>query len=99
MPYYTDYTLDTLEHLTDDEFHSVCVALGDYDEVLYCCDTNITWYEHEQDMRRVSQKFPHLTFILEGYVQSKTDLWKKRFINGRMDIIRPITKWPEFPAT
>lgn len=42
------------------------------------------WYEHEQDMKSVSEQFPNLIFMLEGAGEDATDLWKKFFKNGNM---------------
>ncbi len=44
------------------------------------------WYDHEKDMKRLSEAFPAITFILEGEGEEQGDVWKKRFINGEMEV-------------
>ncbi len=42
------------------------------------------WYEHEDDMKLVSQDFPDLVFILTGWGEETGDIWRKYFIRGEM---------------
>lgn len=46
------------------------------------------WYDHETDMRTLSEAFPNLIFILEGEGEDQGDVWIKYFYNGRMDVCR-----------
>lgn len=45
---------------------------------------NTTWYDHEVDMRLLSEKFPSIVFWLSGVGEGYEDLWQKYFLNGRM---------------
>lgn len=42
------------------------------------------WYEVVEDMRIVSEKYPQTLFILEGEGDQSGDIWKKYFLNGKM---------------
>ena len=42
------------------------------------------WYEHEEDMRSLSQRFPYWTFVLKGIGEADGDEWVKYFHSGRM---------------
>ena len=46
------------------------------------------WYEHNGQMARVSEDYPSLVFVLYGYGEEQGDVWKKRFKNGKIDIIK-----------
>lgn len=40
------------------------------------------WYEHEEDMVRLSKLFPNITFVLSGEGEEQPDAWQKKFIAG-----------------
>jgi hypothetical protein len=44
----------------------------------------IKWYDHERDMRAVSQHIRDVTFSLVGYGEEHADIWVKYFRNGKM---------------
>jgi hypothetical protein len=87
----SDYSYEELrEHIDSIEPD---VNLGDLvDGLTVIC----TWYEHEEDMLDLSRKYPEAVFILEGNGSEYPDMWKKMFINGDVEEIRPTLVWPEF---
>ena len=44
------------------------------------------WYEHEDDMRQLSTRFPDMLFILSGKGEENEDIWVKYFKGGRMQV-------------
>ncbi|MHC4121523.1 MAG: hypothetical protein ACYSWO_28970 [Planctomycetota bacterium] len=95
MSYSTNYSL---EHNLDDTEqaelfqHLEDVHMGEL--VGYDCECS--WYEHEEDMSRISRVFPEATFTLTGIGQQFGDAWKKRFRNGEVEEVRALLEWPEF---
>ena len=69
--------LDWLEH--DQNFHT---ELEDFHESGMNGYTK--WYEHDQDMLRLSQAFPEVLFVLWGEVEEPEDLWKCYYLGGRV---------------
>ena len=61
-------------------------------------DVGVTasWYDHEEEMLDLSRGFPATIFILEGSGEEQGDVWKKRFINGGVEIIRASLVFPDF---
>ena len=55
-----------------------------------------SWYEHEEEMLDLSRGFPATIFILYGIGSEQGDVWKKRFINGVVEIIRATLVFPDF---
>lgn len=50
----------------------------------------VKWYEHEDDMRHFSEKYPQLIFALSGAGEETEDMWKKYFVNGKMQIAKAV---------
>lgn len=44
---------------------------------------SLKWYEHEDDMCKLSAMFPDLYFTLEGDGEEFDDFWRKLFHNGQ----------------
>lgn len=96
MGYLTKYTL--IEHnVPDDDFEDLLVALDKFDG-RDLVDRAITdkWYDHEEPMLELSMDFPDCIFTLEGEGEEQGDKWRKRFLNGEMEEIRPDVVWPPF---
>jgi len=55
-----------------------------------------SWYEHDKDMVRLSLAFPELLFTLGGQGEESTDLWKKYFVAGRLQIAKAVIRFEEF---
>lgn len=53
-------------------------------------DTNepCKWYKHESEMRKFSEKFPEVLFTLEGEGEESGDIWRKYFVNGKMQVAK-----------
>lgn len=97
MGYYTKYTLEIEETISEEEHTAIDEALGEYNEILCHHDTELKWYNHEELMVEVSVQFPRLTFILTGLGEEPEDMWKKRFVNGHVDKVKAVITWPKFP--
>jgi hypothetical protein len=41
------------------------------------------WYEHDEDMKRLSNRFPTVLFTLEGKGEESGDIWIKYFKGGK----------------
>ena len=54
------------------------------------------WYEHEQDMRAFSKKFPKKLFTLKGEGEESGDVWIKYFQDGKMQSCKATLVFPEF---
>jgi hypothetical protein len=55
-----------------------------------------SWHEHEEELLNLSRGFPATIFILYGEGAEQGDVWKKRFINGEVEIIRATLVFPDF---
>jgi hypothetical protein len=59
----------------------------------------VKWYEHEEDIKGISEMFPDVLFTLDGEGEDSGDVWRKWFKNGTK-----IGEWylvfnrPTFPA-
>lgn len=41
------------------------------------------WYEHDKDMRALSQAFPQYIFTLDGDSEESGDIWRKYYLNSK----------------
>lgn len=42
------------------------------------------WYEHEEDMKEISEAYPLLVFALMGWGEETADHWRQYFQNGEI---------------
>lgn len=97
MGYYTEYTLETEEPELEEEIAEAIAAESGYNvNIFQTCDY-YKWYDHEEDMIKVSRKFPEVVFVLSGKGEDQNDLWKKRFVDGQVDEVRAEISYPDFP--
>lgn len=54
------------------------------------------WYDHEDAMKILSQKFKQFVFLLNGEGEESGDVWRKYFYNGHVKQVVPEVRWPEF---
>ena len=43
------------------------------------------WYDHDEDMVKLSLRFPNYTFILEGEGEENGDLWRTIYHDGKLE--------------
>lgn len=43
----------------------------------------VKWYEHDEDMRELSKRFPETVFCLHGEGEESGDLWRTYYKNGK----------------
>lgn len=46
------------------------------------------WYDHEEDMIALSLRNPGILFLLNGEGEDARDIWRKYFIDGKMQEIK-----------
>lgn len=104
MGYYTRYTLE-FERGTDSVRSAVAEHLkvdgsmpgyGKLVGIAYRQSEQIKWYNHEDDMKKLSTEFPTVLFILKGEGEESGDLWIKYFLGGKMQYAPGEIKYPKF---
>lgn len=86
MSYYTVYNL-TAETITDEQRADLNDWIAEVSALVPRGEDwngEDTWYDHEEDMRAVSEKFPSALFCLEGHGEDSDDHWRKYFKGGKM---------------
>jgi len=108
MGYETSYSL-TVES-KDSELSEIFKALEEIDGANYAldlhgpcqdyrCRTPCKWYSHDQDMLKLSKKFPEARFLLEGEGEEQGDVWKHYYRGGRVQRLKAIVTFPEYDPT
>lgn len=54
------------------------------------------WYDHEKDMKVLSKKFPSVLFTLYGEGEETGDIWRKYFLNGKIQVANVKMVFEEF---
>ena len=54
------------------------------------------WYEHDQDMLRLSRTFSEVLFVLWGEGEEPEDLWKCYYLGGRVQEAPARVEYPSF---
>src|SRR5690242_6334705 len=57
------------------------------------------WYEHEDDLRAFSTKYPNVLFTLHGEGEENEDIWDKYFLNGKCQVAKAEWTIPPFDPT
>lgn len=57
-----------------------------------CCK----WYEHDEEMLRVSMKFPQVLFTLRGEGEEHGDLWVKYYLAGKTQCSNGVVTFDPF---
>ncbi|PGO60572.1 hypothetical protein [Priestia megaterium] len=71
---------EILESLNEDEFEGLFWAVDEDGDTR----DETKWYDHEEDMVRLSLKFPDVVFELRGEGEENDDMWYKYFKNGKI---------------
>ena len=103
MGYYTTFTLDCYDNHANSLDISFETELGkaltaalheinpyyfedDFDlKTLF--DDSCKWYDHDEDMVKLSLRFPDYTFILEGEGEENGDLWRTIYHDGQLECL------------
>lgn len=72
-----DYQIDNFLREIEPE-HGLAFAL-EFDE-----SDDLKWYDHEKEMRKLSEEFPDVLFKLHGEGEDNDDIWDKYFMSGKM---------------
>ena len=51
-------------------------------------EDNVEWYNHEKDLKEFSKKHSKVLFTLSGEGEENKDMWKKYFLNGKMQVAK-----------
>jgi len=82
------YGLDIERALKYVEDFELGVSIEENDEV--------KWYDHEENMKELSLKFPNTVFRLHGVGEEQGDEWYKYFKNGKLQTCRAIITFKEY---
>ena len=99
MGYYTSYEL-YLESEQDydnniiEEFvvNNEIYALTEDGDTRESCK----WYDHEEDLKVFSKKYPNVLFKLKGEGEEFGDIWIKYFKDGKCQVAKAIMTFPDF---
>lgn len=54
------------------------------------------WYDHDEDMIKVSKQFPDIMFELRGDGEESEDFWKTYYLNGKLQFAPAAITYPDF---
>ena len=75
-----------------DEQAIISEFLKEYEDARYALDgfgqsaERCKWYEHEKNLLEFSKKYPEVLFSLSGEGEESGDIWKKYFLNGKVQV-------------
>lgn len=87
MGYYTYHSL-TIEPDDDDLLRQIITSESEESEIRYALEDDgrtsqsTKWYCHDNDMRKLSQKWPNVTFHLHGEGEENDDIWTATYRDG-----------------
>lgn len=99
MGYYTWYTLEVLKDPDNQEnqfWEELDNITGLAKEFKQYDGSESKWYDWEEDMIKISRKFPKMLFSLGGNGEEALDIWCAHFCNGQCNYREIQTYWEEF---
>ena len=88
MGYLTKYELKTKKQKNDIKkvLEEICKESDAHEAINMVGETlqPTKWYNHEDELKSVSLKFPNVTFVLLGEGEDFGDIWEKEFKDGVM---------------
>lgn len=91
MGYYTRFEISTQP--ASDEVVDAVKEISGYQ---YVFDDECKWYDHEDNCKTVSKMYPEVLIELSGEGEESGDIWKKYFLNGKMQICKAMLTFPKF---
>lgn len=70
-----------------------------YDAVMRNDALDWKWYEHETSVSKLSKNYPDILFILSGEGENSRDVWKKYFLNGKVQVAKAQIVIADFDPT
>lgn len=99
MGYYTYYTMEardtkTNAPLSEEMEAKICQRLWEIsNDAIYngnsfcdCLGDCLKWYDHADDMLKLSKEFPDVMFMLEGEGEERDDNWRLFVQNGEWEL-------------
>lgn len=97
MGYYTAFDLKWDDAEVDDQV-AEWIESTDYPMTAFQPngDTEDTckWYDHEDDVSALSKLHPTVLFTLSGEGEESGDIWRKYFLNGKMEACKAVITFP-----
>ena len=59
-------------------------------------DDECKWYEHTEDMRKISEKYQNVIFSLYGNGEEDGDMWVNYFMNGKVQTEQAVITYADF---
>jgi hypothetical protein len=111
MGYYTDYSLkvyfnENISHLSKEKLVEAKANLELVDRIVrdqihelypHALVEQVKWYDHREDMLRLSKKYPDFVFELEGHGEDEDDHWRLYFHHGQVSGGKAKMVYPENP--
>lgn len=104
MGYLTEYNLEIVTPCTDEIREAIERKLVELEVIGYaldydfsCCDC-VKWYGYEKDMKKLSEAFPEIHFLLSGIGEASDDQWKHHFLGGKSTKYYAEICFPPFDA-
>jgi len=57
---------------------------------------SVKWRNHEEDIKEMSKNFLDILFTLNGEGEEPDNIWKKYFLNGKMQIVKAQIVFDDF---
>jgi hypothetical protein len=97
MGYYTRYDLEILQGGDSNiDYKKELCNMVEYEHLF---DDDCKWYEHHEDMKTISKKYPKVLFLLHGDGNEYGDMWRKYYRDGKTTKIEAEIVFKEFDLT
>jgi hypothetical protein len=106
LGYYTNFSLEAENIGGNPDYDKEVIRQNSPEDLVenllgqsYLFNTDTKWYDHPEDMKKVSKAYPGVLFTLNGAGEESGDIWRKYYFDGKEQYTEARIEFDAFDLT